>query len=82
MTISRKLPTRSQTTRLDQLPYLGQDLFQLWLCARRREVGRCGSAHAARGTVYDFIPPPNLDGPKEDDIDVPILRCEVSYPPA
>src|SRR5580698_7954382 len=32
------------------------------------------------GRSTAFIPPPNLDGPKEEDIETPSLRRSASYP--
>src|SRR5260370_25598445 len=47
----QKTAEEEPAARPDELPYLGHDLLQLRLGTLRGEVGPCGFAHAARGSI-------------------------------
>ncbi len=77
----QKAAGEQPAARLDELPDLGQHLLELGFGARGGEIGRGGICpRCARGGLRACIPPPNLDGPKFEDMDTPSLRRRASFP--
>src|SRR5712692_1186558 len=75
MMISRKLPRRSQRRGLTSFQTSGMTFFSFGLGRFAVRSAAAALPTLREGRSAAFIPPPNLDGPKEEDIlCIPILR--------
>src|ERR1700722_11900244 len=74
MIISRKLPSRSQRRGLTSFQTSGMTFFNFGFGRDLLRSAVVDLPTPREGRSAAFIPPPNLDGPKEEDIDIPSLR--------
>src|ERR1700736_2179853 len=80
--ISRKLPRRSQRRGLTSFHTSGRTFFSFGLGRFAVRSAVVALPRPREGRSADFMPPPNLDGPKEEDISISILRRKGARFPA
>src|SRR5271168_5490147 len=74
MIIRKKLPRISQRRGLTSFQTSGSTFFSGGLGRDAVRPAVVALPTPREGRSADFIPPPNLDGPKLEDIDAPSLR--------
>src|SRR3979409_1306612 len=82
MMMGRKLPRRSQRRGLTSFQTSGMTFFSFGLGRFAVRSAAVDLPTLREGRSAAFMPPPNLDGPKEEDISISILRRRAGYSPA
>src|SRR5947209_2462515 len=80
MMMRKKLPRRSQRRGLTSFQTSGITFFSFGLGRFAERSAEVALPILREGRSAAFMPPPNLDGPKEEDISLPILRRAERFP--